>query len=273
MADHKKIRHILGISGGKDSAALAVYMRDKVQEMEYFFCDTGVELSETYDYLHQLEKYLGKTIQRLNPEQPFDYRLNLNGNFLPSPRQRWCTIELKLKPLERFVGRDEAVSYVAIRADEDNRKGYISPKDNIKAVYPFKEAGIKKAGVYKILEDAGLGLPKYYEWRTRSGCYFCFFQRKYEWIGLKENHPDLFEKAKQYEKYDAKTGKRYIWNQDESLEEMSRPERVEEIKVRHTQKMEKELETFRKAEKPLYQVFEEVLEEDDNETPCLICNL
>ena len=46
-----EIRHICGISGGKDSSALAVYMRDRVPQMEYFFCDTGAELPETYDYL------------------------------------------------------------------------------------------------------------------------------------------------------------------------------------------------------------------------------
>ena len=41
-----KIRHILGLSGGKDSSALVVYMRDKVPEMEYAFCDTGKESPE-----------------------------------------------------------------------------------------------------------------------------------------------------------------------------------------------------------------------------------
>ena len=47
----------------------------------------------------------------------------------------------------------------------------------------------------KILADAGIGLPTYYEWRTRSGCYFCFYQRKAEWVGLADRHPELFEKA------------------------------------------------------------------------------
>ena len=42
------VRHVLGLSGGKDSSALAVYMKDKVPEMEYYFCDTGKELPETY---------------------------------------------------------------------------------------------------------------------------------------------------------------------------------------------------------------------------------
>ena len=55
---------------------------------------------------------------------------------------------------------------------------------NIEPKYPFKEDGITKEDVYRILEENGIGLPAYYQWRTRSGCYFCFFQRKSEWVGL-----------------------------------------------------------------------------------------
>ncbi|TSA39078.1 MAG: phosphoadenosine phosphosulfate reductase, partial [Methylococcaceae bacterium] len=47
MNNQKPVRHLLGISGGKDSAALAIYMRDKIPDMEYFFADTGAELPET----------------------------------------------------------------------------------------------------------------------------------------------------------------------------------------------------------------------------------
>ena len=59
------MRHVCGISGGKDSSALAVHMRDRVPDMEYFFCDTGAELPETYKYLAKLEVVLGKPIARL----------------------------------------------------------------------------------------------------------------------------------------------------------------------------------------------------------------
>jgi 3'-phosphoadenosine 5'-phosphosulfate sulfotransferase (PAPS reductase)/FAD synthetase len=62
----KKIRHVLGISGGKDSAALAIYLKqqNKVPDIEYFFTDTGVELPEIYTFLDKLEGYLGKKIER-----------------------------------------------------------------------------------------------------------------------------------------------------------------------------------------------------------------
>ncbi len=33
MNDEKPVRHLLGLSGGKDSVALAIYMRDKVPEI------------------------------------------------------------------------------------------------------------------------------------------------------------------------------------------------------------------------------------------------
>lgn len=266
----KIARHVLGLSGGKDSAALAVYMRDKVPQMEYVFCDTDKELPETYEFLDRLQAYLGKPVIRLNATKGFDHWLKIYGNYLPSSRMRWCTKMLKIRPFEEFVGEDDVISYVGIRADE-YRDGYLSTKPNIRAVYPFKEDGIVEVDVLRILEEAGVGLPKYYEWRTRSGCYFCFFQRKAEWVGLKERHPEYFEKAKEYEKYDSLTGARYTWSQSESLEELETPERVAEIKRKHLEAMEKE--KHNKKGQKLFQILGNVLDDEDDTEPCLICSL
>jgi hypothetical protein len=233
----RRVRHLLGLSGGKDSAALAIYMRDRVPEMEYFFCDTGHELPEVYEYLNRLEAYLGRRIVRLdNGGRDFDHYLAVYKNFLPSPQARWCTKHLKLEPFEHFAGDDEVYSYVAIRADED-RGGYHSTKPNITPVFPFKAAGLVKRDVIRLLESSGLGLPEYYKWRSRSGCYFCFFQRKIEWVHLLEKHPELFEQAKQYEKRDPETGEPYTWSQGESLEELSRPERIAQIKSEYAEQL------------------------------------
>ena len=54
----KEARHILCLSGGKDSTALAVYLKDKIPALEYLFCDTGKELQETYEYLNKIEAIL-----------------------------------------------------------------------------------------------------------------------------------------------------------------------------------------------------------------------
>ena len=260
----KPVRHILGLSGGKDSAALAVYMRDRVPEMEYFFTDTGAEVPETIDFLDRLEGYLQKPIIRLQNERPFEHLLKLHNNFLPSPRSRWCTREMKIKPFERFVGQDRAISYVGIRADE-HRDGYISTKPNIEARFPFKEDGIVKEDVFRILAESGLDLPAYYKWRSRSGCYFCFFQRKSEWIGLLENHPELYEKAKQFEKLNAETGERYTWSQGESLDELAA--RAKSIKS----------DAAKKLSGIKVVTWQQQMLEDDEDDPedqsCLICSL
>lgn len=265
------VRHVLGLSGGKDSAALAVYMRDRVPDIEYFFCDTGKELPECYEFLDRLEAYLGKPIARLNAGRGFDHWLKVYGNYLPSSRMRWCTRMLKIKPFEEFIGTDPAVSYIGIRADED-RSGYISSKENITPVYPFKQDGITRADVIRILETAGLGLPKYYEWRTRSGCYFCFFQRKVEWVGLREKHPDLYEAAKAYEKMVPEDGRGvFTWSQGESLDDLESPERMADIQAKHEAEMNRE--NRRAPNRRLIDVLEDVLDDEDDEKPCLICQL
>jgi len=265
-----KTRHILGISGGKDSAALAIYLKDKVPDMEYFFCDTQKELPETYDFLVKLEGFLQKPIARLNPKQGFDHWLKVFNGYLPSSRMRWCTRQLKLKPLEAWAGEDDVVSYVAIRADED-REGYVSTKPNIRPVFPFKENGVVKEDVFRILEESGVGLPDYYKWRTRSGCYFCFFQRTIEWVGLREFHPDLFEIAKQYEKEGPVGEQGYYWNSDFKLRDLEDPKRVLEIRKHHEAAMERE-KSSRRATR-LIEVLENAIEEEGNGKGCLVCTL
>lgn len=229
-------RHVLGLSGGKDSAALAVHMRQAHPELDiqYFFTDTGEELPEVYEFLGRLEGYLGKPIERLNPRRDFDFWLREYNHFLPSPQTRWCTRKLKLLPFEQWIkpmlaAGDKVTTYVAIRADEDYREGYSSKQDNLSVSLPFRTAGIDRAGVMDILESSGVGYPKYYEWRSRSGCTFCFFQQKIEWVRLKERHPDKFEAAKELEKDALEHGSPFTWSSGESLVELERPERVIQI--------------------------------------------
>ena len=282
----KPVRHIMNISGGKDSSALAIYMRDRdfwrerlgkqsdkpaeKIEFEYVFCDTRQELTETYEYLDKLEAYLGKKILKVADERGFEHWLEVHGNFLPSPRMRWCTVQLKIKPFEKFVGDDLVYSYVGIRGDED-RDGYISSKKNITPIFPFKEDGVDKADVYRILEESGAGVPDYYKWRTRSGCYFCFFQRKSEWVGLKENHPQLFEQAKAYEKTEETTFSKFTWSEGESLEELSSPERILQIKENHQKALEREKKT--RPNRPLIDILNEVLDDENDDQACNICHI
>lgn len=331
----KKIRHLLGISGGKDSAALAIYLHNKYPEInfEYYFCDTGKELKETYDLINELEAYLGKEIIKLSAaknshKNPFDHFVSKYDGFLPAANARWCTKNLKLEPFEKFVGDDPVISYVGIRGDE-NREGYISTKANIQTIFPFRrniwsleilsmvlqndniqhiaeiyqdkapkdkierimevvfepksskisfskklnllldlgvatfnhvvfeflrntsyplallndfplvnnEDILVKEDIFDLFKKYGVSVPKYYKEvefevngkkgkyaRSRSGCYFCFYQQKIEWVWLHEQHPKLFKKAMNYEK------EGYTWNEEESLADIIKPERLIKIK-------------------------------------------
>ena len=128
---------------------------------------------------------------------------------------------------------------MAIRADEEYREGYSSRHPNLEVCLPFKDAGIDKAGVLELLDGAGLGLPAYYEWRTRSGCTFCFFQQKIEWVRLLERHPKFFEEAKAYEKSAVEHGSPFTWSHGEALTELQRPERVAAIKSEHLRRIKR----------------------------------
>lgn len=140
-----KVRHILGISGGKDSAALAIYMKDCYPQIpfEFYNSDTKCELKETETLINRLDTYLGG-IKRLiavedSPEDtPFDHFYKVYGGYLPSPQARWCTQKMKLEKMEEFVGDAPAISYVGIRGDEE-REGYISTKNNIQSIFPFRK--------------------------------------------------------------------------------------------------------------------------------------
>lgn len=157
-----KVRHVLGISGGKDSAALAIYMKESYPEidMEYYTSDTGKELDATYKLIENLESLLGKEIKRLpvlsdNDLNPFDHFIKMYNGYLPSSISRWCTKKLKLEPFEKFVGDDPVVSYVGIRGDED-REGYISRKSNIQSIFPFRKNIFSEDVTVKFLANTNL---------------------------------------------------------------------------------------------------------------------
>ncbi len=344
-----EVKHILGISGGKDSAALALYLNDLYPEMtiEYYTCDTGRELDETYKLIDRLESRMGQKIKLLDAvdltnvadSSPFDHFLSMYGGYLPSSTSRWCTKKLKLEPFEKYIGEEPTISYVGIRGDED-RDGYISKKQTVQSIFPFRkniwsedvnklvlsnqnnkrflelveeivpeayrkrfmeyakteispifnlkqklhalldvnvkaynhivfhmlkdtdypvgkldsfplidnEENLIREDIFKILEDSGVGIPAYYKpleyeveidgeikkgtySRSRSGCFFCFYQQKIEWVWLFETHNDLFMKAIEYEKDG------YSWMDSETLGELAKPERIANIKKEHYLRM------------------------------------
>jgi len=153
------------------------------------------------------------------------------------------------------------MSYVAIRADE-HREGYVSTKPNIHPVFPFIHEEITRKDVFRILEET-VGVPEYYKWRSRSGCYFCFFQRQEEWLGLYDNHEGLFKKAMEMEKFDPDTGEGYSWIQGMSLGQLLK-RRNEIVDLANKRREAVDRRSWQ----------ERLLEDGDpNDQGCLLCGL
>ena len=231
--------HILSLSGGKDSTALAFFMKENMPEIfektELVFCDTELELPETYDYLNKIEIFLDKKITWLRPEKSFDHLYDIR-KFLPSIKNRWCTVELKIRVYRKFLkehfkNASRINTYIGIRADELGRGlDETASIDKVVNIFPFQDYGITRDDVFKILNDVGIGLPKYYEWRKRSGCYFCFYQSPNDWLNLYEHYPELFYKAMEYEKFNNDGSKTYGWNMSYPLKDMILPENIKKIR-------------------------------------------
>ncbi len=223
-------RHIIPVSGKAVLAAglLQTAARPDLP-YEFVYNDVGCELPETYAWLDAVEQKTGWRIVRVG--KSLDALIDQYGGFLPGPKSRYCTRETKIEPFEAWLGASSAVVYYGLRADE-NRIGYTPLKaSRIHPVYPLREFDIDLRGVFSILEAQGL-LPPDFFWqrlfdavgdalkarsgwddilapwerrllftgRTRGNCYFCFFQRRFEWVWLYETHPDLFERAVAKEK-------------------------------------------------------------------------
>lgn len=266
--------HILSLSGGKDSTALAFFIKDNMpeifEELELVFFDTECELPETYDYLNKIEIFLNKPVLRVKPFKSFDDFYTIY-KLLPSIRRRWCTIEMKTKTFRKFThdriqGGNKINVYIGIRADEPERVNNKFDGDFITQHYPFVEKGIQKDDVHNILIKNGIGMPEYYKWRSRSGCYFCFFQRKIEWVGLYEQHPDLFQKAMEYEENGSRErGKEFTWCQDMSLRELIKPENIKRIKENYNQKLKGKKSSDNETLMDLY------IDDCDNDK-CVFCH-
>ena len=116
-----------------------------------------------------------------------------------------------------------------------------SNNPNIKEQFLFVNDGLIKKDIIDILNKSGIGLPRYMEWKSRSGCFFCFYQSKLEWINLYERHPDLYKKAMNYEYKNCKEIKKghFGWRSDITLEEMIKPENIKKIRESYAKKAEK----------------------------------
>jgi hypothetical protein len=191
---------------------MALLLWERGEEFEMVFSDTGAELPETYWLLPRLAEKVNRPFNVVS-NASFFQRLVNRGYFLPGPKTRWCTKELKQIPQDYYweAHETDAVA-VGIRADEPKRL-----TEREKFVYPLAEANMDKKDVKTLCQKYGL-LNPIYQWRTNVSCFCCFFQKKCDWRGLLINHPTLYKVAEEWENQSIRTSKNpHTWNEAFSL--------------------------------------------------------
>lgn len=191
--------HIVGLSGGKDSSAMAVRLKEMypLRKFIYVCTPTGDELPEMEAHWLKLESILGQEIIRLtHPDFKDIYDLIEHFEMLPNWRARWCTRILKLEAIEYFYDKVKpAVVYIGLRADEETREGFQLLDNSIEQVYPMREWGWGINEVWDYLNRKGIEIPR------RTDCAMCFYQRLDEWYSLWEQYPDIYKRIEDLEFY------------------------------------------------------------------------
>ena len=191
--------HVVALSGGKDSTAMALRLQEISSEDFLFVCTpTRDELPEMFDHWRSLGERLGKTILPLIRRQGLNALVD-EQTAIPNWRQRWCTRMLKIEPWHGFLSaqikKHELVySYVGLRADEPERQGGdYGDIPGIVSRFPLREWGWGLSDVQGYLERLGVSIP------SRTDCARCFYQSLPEWWTLWKDYPDIFEDAVQQE--------------------------------------------------------------------------
>ena len=223
-------RHVIALSGGKDSTALALRLAEvEPRDYEYICNATGNELQELHDHLARMSQMLGKPIRRVGYHTDL-YGLIDEQEMLPNFRARFCTRMLKIEPtIEYFDSLPEgSVLYVGLRADEEERKGLYG--EDITIRFPMREWGWDVVKVYEYLDERGVSVP------TRTDCAVCPYQRLGEWHSLWRDNPSEYAKGVAVERkygHTFRSAKRDTW--PAALEDLAKEfERGRKIRQRKT---------------------------------------
>ena len=189
------MRHIVALSGGKDSTAMALLLAEiEPRDYTYVCTPTGNEPPEMFEHWLNLGRILGKQILPIMGGSLVG--LIEKQMALPNWRQRWCTRLLKIEPYAAWLSKQgDCTSYVGIRADEPDREGgdYLDIPGVIMD-FPLKRLGCGLREVLAINQRHGVVIPK------RTDCDLCFFQRLIEWWEFWKRSPNGWKEGERLEK-------------------------------------------------------------------------
>lgn len=201
-------RVIVSVSGGKDSVAASLHLRDLGITHDRIFLDTGWEHPDLYTHLDYLDQVLGP-IKRIKPSIPnigndvlpeveaiealvgsspsAFIRWTVRKIMFPSRVRRWCTQELKVRPFLRYVESldQDIVNVVGIRAEESVARSRLPERElmpgaeHIEVWRPIIRW--TEAEVIAIHKRHGVRpCPLYLQGSTRVGCWPCIQSNKGE---------------------------------------------------------------------------------------------
>lgn len=182
----------VGVSGGKDSLALALHLIEIGIEITPYFCDTGWEHPATMEYLDYLETKIGPILRLRAAKQMAE--IIVEKSMFPSRKRRYCTPMLKIRPFQDHFGcndkvfRDDLVSATGERAAESGARArkITIEKDTLMGCWmwrPIKTWNIDQ--VFEIAKRHGVAHnPLYTKGYTRVGCWPCIFANKGDYRAL-----------------------------------------------------------------------------------------
>lgn len=193
------MKHILSYGGGLNSTALLVYLIKNSNDYPLdlvIFADTGREFNHTYETVAYYQKYCKQNnieFVIVNSKHGDIYDYYYNKKVTPNRMKRDCTSKFKIEPIRTYIrsryGKEEKfVFYIGIDFDEYHRMSESDVK-YIKNEYPLVDMQIGRSECKNIIENEKLHVPE------KSGCYFCPFTKKDNWINLIDHYPELFEDA------------------------------------------------------------------------------
>lgn len=188
--DETGVAHIVALSGGHDSTALAFLLKEREPRPYNYLCTpTGNELPAMFAHWRNIGDKLGKRLLPIMAGKSL-HEVIREQKMMPNFRARFCTRILKIEPYRKFLSEQARfgpiVSYVGLRADEPGRAG--GAYDDIPGVtmrFPLREWGMGENEVQATLQRFGIECP------YRTDCGDCYHQRVGEWYEYWRDHrPD-----------------------------------------------------------------------------------